>query len=67
MHDLTNNVCSFLLIKCENPEFMKVLEYFIFSIYNIWSLFKFQKGYITVPRSRTASLQTTASISYNNK
>lgn len=67
MHDLTNNVCSFLLIKCEDPEFMKVLEYIVFSIYNIWSLFNFQKGYLTVPRSLTASLQTTASISYNKK
>ena len=67
MHDLTKNVCSFLLIKCEDPEFMKVLEYIVFSIYNIWSLFNFQKGYLTVPRSLTASLQTTASISYNNK
>ena len=39
MHDLMSNVCSFSLIKCEDPEFVKTLENMVFSMYNIWSLF----------------------------
>ena len=38
MHDLMCNVCSFFLIKCENPEFVNTLENMVFSMYNIWSL-----------------------------
>ena len=26
MHDLMSNVCSFSLIKCEEPEFIKTLK-----------------------------------------
>ena len=65
MHDLMNNVCSFLFRKCKDPEFIKTLEFMVFSKYNICSVLqiavlKFQKSLVTYPKSLIPSVQTTA-------